>query len=64
MFASQPIAVWGANNEKRLLSLLEQPVSSAAALLKRIRGSVWAHIANADQYDGITMLAARRILIS
>jgi sigma-B regulation protein RsbU (phosphoserine phosphatase) len=46
---------------QRLFSLLEQPVPSAAALLERIRENVWHHIGDADQYDDITMLAARRV---
>jgi two-component system response regulator len=45
---------------QRLFSLLEQPAPSAAALLERIRADVWHHIGDADQYDDITMLAARR----
>jgi sigma-B regulation protein RsbU (phosphoserine phosphatase) len=46
--------------EARLLQLLEQPASSAAALLNRIEESVRAHIAATNQYDDITMIAARR----
>jgi hypothetical protein len=42
------------------LSLLERPAPSAAGLLERIRVGVWDHIASADQFDDITMLAARR----
>ncbi len=49
---------------QRLVSLLEQPAPSAAALLERIRASVWAHIAYADQFDDITMLAARRVPVT
>jgi NADPH-dependent ferric siderophore reductase len=37
--------------EKRLLQLLEQPVSSAVALLNRIEESVRAHIGAAIQFD-------------
>jgi sigma-B regulation protein RsbU (phosphoserine phosphatase) len=50
--------------EKRLLQLLEQPVSSAAALLSHIEESVRAHIGAANPFDDITMLAARRKLVS
>jgi sigma-B regulation protein RsbU (phosphoserine phosphatase) len=50
--------------EKRLLQLLEQPLSSAAALLSRIEESVRAHIGAANPFDDITMLAARRKLVS
>lgn len=49
---------------QRLLSLLEQPAPSATTLLERIRVSVWNHIADADQFDDITMLAARRVPVS
>jgi sigma-B regulation protein RsbU (phosphoserine phosphatase) len=47
--------------EKRLQSLLQEPAPSAAALLKRLEASLKAHIAEADQFDDITMLAARRL---
>lgn len=46
--------------EKKLLSLLEEPAESAAALIERIKVSAIAHIANADQFDDITMLAVQR----
>lgn len=46
--------------EKRLLSLLNQPPDSANVLLEQIQASVIAHIADADQFDDITMLAVRR----
>jgi sigma-B regulation protein RsbU (phosphoserine phosphatase) len=49
--------------EKALLPLLEQPVASAAALLERVEASLRAHIATADQFDDITMLAVRRELL-
>lgn len=47
--------------EKRFLSLLEQPVSSATALLDRIDTHLRAHTADAVQFDDITMMAVRRI---
>jgi sigma-B regulation protein RsbU (phosphoserine phosphatase) len=47
--------------EKQLLPLLAQPVSSATGLLERIKTSLEAHIASADQFDDITILAARRV---
>lgn len=47
--------------EKSLLPLLTQPVASAAALLARVETNLRAHIATADQFDDITMLAVRRI---
>ncbi len=43
-----------------LLVLLEEPFLSVAALLDRIETNVYAHIADADQYDDITMLAVWR----
>ncbi len=46
--------------EKKLLSLLEEPAESATALIERIKESAIAHIANAAQYDDITMLAVQR----
>jgi sigma-B regulation protein RsbU (phosphoserine phosphatase) len=49
--------------EKALLPLLEQPVASAAALLERVEANLRAHIATADQFDDITMLAVRRDLL-
>jgi len=51
-------------SEKRLLSLLEQPVTSAAALLRRIEESVRNYTGPADQTDDITMIALRRELLS
>ena len=46
--------------EERLLSLVKEPTDSAAALLDRIQSQVESHIAHADQFDDITMLAVRR----
>src|SRR4051794_37161574 len=46
--------------EKRLLALLERPATSAEALLDRVLDTVSAHIADADQFDDITLLAVRR----
>lgn len=46
--------------EKNLLSLLGQPSPSATIVLDQIEASLKAHIANANQFDDITMLAARR----
>jgi phosphoserine phosphatase RsbU/P len=47
--------------EKQLLSLLQQPFSSASALLNHIATRVGIHIAENDQFDDITMLSVRRI---
>jgi sigma-B regulation protein RsbU (phosphoserine phosphatase) len=46
--------------KERLLSILEQPLLSAAVLLDQISTSVLRHTGEADQYDDITMLAVRR----
>ena len=46
--------------EKCLIGLLQQPISSVKALLDHIVESLQTHIAEADQFDDITMLAARR----
>ncbi|MFC1715601.1 SpoIIE family protein phosphatase [Candidatus Poribacteria bacterium] len=45
---------------ERLFSLLEQPVTCAAAMLERIETRLHVHIAYAEQFDDITMLAVRR----
>jgi phosphoserine phosphatase RsbU/P len=45
---------------ERLAALVEQPARSAQALVERVDTNVSAHIANAEQYDDITMLAVRR----
>ncbi|NDJ21819.1 SpoIIE family protein phosphatase [Nostoc sp. B(2019)] len=46
--------------EEKFLSLLQQPAPSATAVLDRIEASVYAYIADADQFDDITMLAVHR----
>ncbi|MBD2211663.1 SpoIIE family protein phosphatase [Nostoc linckia FACHB-104] len=45
--------------DKRLRSLLEQPCSSACDLLERIKTHLFAFIADAPQFDDITMLSVR-----
>jgi sigma-B regulation protein RsbU (phosphoserine phosphatase) len=45
---------------ERLLALANQPVSTANGLADRLMDSLQAHIADADQFDDITILAARR----
>ncbi|PDV97752.1 PP2C family protein-serine/threonine phosphatase [Candidatus Chloroploca asiatica] len=47
--------------EKRLLQLLAQPAASATEVLDRFERNLQAHIASADQFDDITMLAVQRI---
>ena len=47
--------------EKRLLTVIERPAASAEVLLDRIFDAVGAHIADADQFDDITLLAFRRL---
>jgi serine phosphatase RsbU (regulator of sigma subunit) len=46
--------------EKQLFSLLQQPIVSVKDLLDQVVEHLQAHIAEADQFDDITMLAARR----
>lgn len=46
---------------ENLAALLAQPALSAPALLDRIEASLRAHVAGADQYDDITLLAVRRV---
>ncbi len=46
--------------KERLFSLLEQPVTSVATLLESIETRLHIHIAYAEQFDDITMLAVRR----
>ena len=46
---------------ERLIALLDSKNGSAAALLNRIETQLLAHIADADQFDDITLLAARRL---
>jgi serine phosphatase RsbU (regulator of sigma subunit) len=46
---------------KRLLTLLNQPVMSVSELLLRIRTEVFTHIDTAPQFDDITMLAVQQI---
>jgi phosphoserine phosphatase RsbU/P len=48
-------------SEKRMLALVEQPALTAVALLDRLDSALHTHMADADQFDDITMLAARRI---
>jgi sigma-B regulation protein RsbU (phosphoserine phosphatase) len=47
-------------SEERLFSLVEQPSRSAEDLLRSIQINLHNHIAGADQFDDITLLAARR----
>jgi serine phosphatase RsbU (regulator of sigma subunit) len=46
----------------RLLRLLEAPAPSAEALLERIQAALQTHMAGANQYDDITLLAVRRVV--
>lgn len=46
--------------EARLLDLLREPRPSAAEQLDEVVDSVRAHIAEADQYDDVTLIALRR----
>jgi phosphoserine phosphatase RsbU/P len=44
-----------------MLELIEPPAESALALLDRVDDALRAHISTANQFDDITMLAARRL---
>ena len=46
--------------KKRFQALLEKPSSTASELIERIRQELFKHIANAPQFDDITMLAVHR----
>ncbi len=46
--------------EPRMLSLICEPVLSAAALVERVDAALAAHYAGADPFDDITMLCVRR----
>lgn len=46
--------------EARLLRLLNEPCPSAGELLDQIVENIHAHIADADQYDDVTLIAIRR----
>ena len=48
----------------RLLSLLEQPASTASDLLERIKENLFIHMDKAEQFDDITMLAVHRAPLS
>jgi serine phosphatase RsbU (regulator of sigma subunit) len=45
---------------ERLLSLLQEPYDSMQDLVLMIERRLYAHIAEASQYDDITLLAVRR----
>lgn len=45
---------------ERFFALTESPFASVNALLDRIEARLFAHIATADQFDDITLLAVRR----
>ncbi len=47
--------------EQHLLSLLVEPAPTAVSMIDRVDTSVRGYIAEADQFDDITMLAVRRI---
>jgi sigma-B regulation protein RsbU (phosphoserine phosphatase) len=46
--------------KERFLKLIESPVASASELIERIKTDLFGHIANAPQFDDITMLAVHR----
>jgi sigma-B regulation protein RsbU (phosphoserine phosphatase) len=48
-------------SRKQLLSILEQPASSASSQVERIKTNVLKHIHNSLLSDDITMLAVQRL---
>jgi phosphoserine phosphatase RsbU/P len=50
--------------QERLLTVLEQPFPSAAAVLHTVEGRLHGHMADAVQFDDITLLAVRRAGVS
>jgi sigma-B regulation protein RsbU (phosphoserine phosphatase) len=46
--------------EERLLASISQSAPSAEALLERVRREILAHVAGADLFDDVTLLALRR----
>ena len=47
--------------EKRMLSVLEKPAPSAAALVANVVASLQEHNAGAEPHDDVTILAVRRL---
>lgn len=47
--------------EERLISFMKEAGGSAAEIVKRIEDDVRGHIADADQFDDLTMLVVRRV---
>jgi sigma-B regulation protein RsbU (phosphoserine phosphatase) len=47
--------------QKKLFSLLKQPATSVSQLLDRIKTNLFDYIADAPQFDDITMLAVQRV---
>jgi len=47
-------------SEERLFALAQQPYASGSELLDKIQSELHAHIGDAEQFDDITLLAARR----
>jgi len=46
---------------QRLMTILQQPIPSAVALVDNLSASLQVHIAGAEPYDDVTMLAVRRV---
>jgi sigma-B regulation protein RsbU (phosphoserine phosphatase) len=46
--------------DRRLRALLNRPIMSAAGVVEDIKSTLRDHISTADQFDDITILAARR----
>ncbi len=56
--AMSPEETWF--GKERFQSLLEKPSSTASELIERIKRELFKHIANAPQFDDITLLAVHR----
>ncbi|MGL5035821.1 MAG: PP2C family protein-serine/threonine phosphatase, partial [Microcystaceae cyanobacterium] len=46
--------------KERLTSLFEEPAATASEMMERIKEALFGHIADAPQFDDITMLAVRK----
>jgi sigma-B regulation protein RsbU (phosphoserine phosphatase) len=49
-------------SEKRLLSILDEKIPTAGALIDRLVSELRSHVGDGDQFDDITLLALRRQL--
>jgi sigma-B regulation protein RsbU (phosphoserine phosphatase) len=47
-------------SKERILSLIEKPAASASQQIEQIKTDIFNHIADAPQFDDITMLSLHR----